>query len=183
MKSIKNLLLTAAAVVTATVAATAVISFGVQAKYGDINNDGNVDTADLVRLMKYIAADGEGVEAVGTDLNNDNITDTRDLIRLMKYIADPGAFDTDPPETDPEEPEETVAHEDEVETPLTEMNSAVGRIEKESDAAAVENWKEILDSAIEKTANLEEADIKASRTLKSTYRLICFLVITDISWH
>ena len=53
MKSIKNLLLTAAAVVTATVAATAVISFGVQAKYGDINNDGSI-TDRMCTYDEYI---------------------------------------------------------------------------------------------------------------------------------
>lgn len=56
--------------------------------YGDINGDGDINTKDIVRLMKYIAEDGEGIEAYGTDLNGDNGTDARDLVRLMKYIAD-----------------------------------------------------------------------------------------------
>ena len=54
---------------------------------GDVNNDGSVDTADLVRLMKYIAADGEGIEAINTDINGDGETNSADLIRLMKIIA------------------------------------------------------------------------------------------------
>ena len=47
---------------------------------GDVNNDGSVDTADLVRLMKYIAA-------INTDINGDGETNSADLIRLMKIIA------------------------------------------------------------------------------------------------
>ena len=55
--------------------------------YGDINGDGDINTKDIVRLMKYIANNGEGIEAYGTDLNNDNVTNSKDLVRLMKYIA------------------------------------------------------------------------------------------------
>ena len=62
--------------------------------YGDINGDGDINTKDIVRLMKYIAEDGEGIEAYGTDLNGDDRTDARDLVRLMKYIADK-AVDSD----------------------------------------------------------------------------------------
>ena len=62
--------------------------------YGDINGDGDINTKDIVRLMKYIAEDGEGIEAYSTDLNGDDRTDARDLVRLMKYIADK-AVDSD----------------------------------------------------------------------------------------
>lgn len=163
MKAIKNLLFTAAIVGAATVAATAVISFGAQSKYGDVNGDGKVDTKDLIRLMRYISADGKDIEAFGADLNGDGKVDTKDLIRLMKCISNPGAYETDPPET-----EETLAHEDETEIPLGEIDATVGKVEKENGAEAVENWKELLDSAIEKTANLDELDIKAYRTLHAT---------------
>ena len=61
---------------------------------GDINGDGDINTKDIVRLMKYIAEDGEGIEAYSTDLNGDDRTDARDLVRLMKYIADK-AVDSD----------------------------------------------------------------------------------------
>ena len=54
---------------------------------GDINGDQVVDTKDLVRLMKYLAASGEGVEAVNPDINGDGTVDTIDLVRLMKMIA------------------------------------------------------------------------------------------------
>ena len=76
---------------------------------GDVNNDGSVDTADLVRLMKYIAADGEGVEAINTDINGDGATNSADLIRLMKIIAAGDETETEPETTEPtpENPETT----------------------------------------------------------------------------
>lgn len=82
--------------------------------YGDINGDGEVNTKDLVRLMKYIANDGEGIEAHGTDLNGDKKTDAKDLVRLMKYIANGGdssdgsssdSVTTAPVDTDAPEPD------------------------------------------------------------------------------
>ena len=63
--------------------------------YGDINGDGDINTKDIVRLMKYIANNGEGIEAYGTDLNNDNVTNSKDLVRLMKYIANGGSNSDD----------------------------------------------------------------------------------------
>ena len=52
---------------------------------GDINGDGEVNTSDLVRLMKYMA--GADVIAYYPDVNGDGIVATSDLIRLMKYIS------------------------------------------------------------------------------------------------
>ena len=63
--------------------------------FGDINNDGTVNSKDLTRLMKYIA--GEKVEAYGVDLNGDGKENAKDLTRLMKYIADPSSVEI--PET------------------------------------------------------------------------------------
>lgn len=54
---------------------------------GDVNGDGSIDTKDLVRLMKYIALDGEGIEAAAPDVNGDGDVNTADLVRLMKMIA------------------------------------------------------------------------------------------------
>ena len=53
---------------------------------GDINGDGDIDTRDLVRLMRYIAAGGESVIASNPDLNGDGLVTTADLIRLMKIL-------------------------------------------------------------------------------------------------
>lgn len=54
---------------------------------GDVNGDGQLDTADLVRLMKYIAADGKDIEAKFPDVNEDGEVTTADLVRMMKMIA------------------------------------------------------------------------------------------------
>ncbi len=54
---------------------------------GDVNGDGQLDTADLVRLMKYIAADGKDIEAKFPDVNEDGEVNTADLVRMMKMIA------------------------------------------------------------------------------------------------
>ena len=48
----------------------------------DINGDGSIDTKDLVRLMKDMAADSAHI-----DVNGDGSYDTRDLVALMKAIA------------------------------------------------------------------------------------------------
>ena len=52
----------------------------------DVTGDGNIDTKDIVRLMKYLA--GADVAVTHSDINEDNTADVRDLIRLMKMIAD-----------------------------------------------------------------------------------------------
>jgi hypothetical protein len=52
---------------------------------GDINDDGKVDTNDLVRLMKMIS---ENAQYTYLDINGDGKVDTNDLIRLMKYLTD-----------------------------------------------------------------------------------------------
>jgi hypothetical protein len=52
---------------------------------GDINDDGKVDTNDLVRLMKKIS---ENAQETYLDINGDGKVDTNDLIRLMKYLTD-----------------------------------------------------------------------------------------------
>ena len=54
---------------------------------GDITGDGSIDTRDLVRLMKYIAAGGESVIASNPDVNGDGVVTTIDLVRLMKIIS------------------------------------------------------------------------------------------------
>lgn len=171
MKRLKSFLYTATVFAAAVVAATAVFSFAAQSKYGDINGDSEVDTKDLIRLMKYISADGEGVEAYGTDMNGDGNVNTIDLIRLMKYIANPSDYETESPDT---EPEETVGHEDEAEISLDELDPAVGRITTDEGAASVQDWQSELNNAIVKTTALREADISASRSLISTDNSVAY---------
>ena len=53
---------------------------------GDVNMDGETDTKDLIRLMKYLA--GAPVSVSHPDMNGDENVDTRDMIRLMKLLAE-----------------------------------------------------------------------------------------------
>lgn len=53
---------------------------------GDVNTDGETDTKDLIRLMKYLA--GAPVSVSHPDMNGDENVDTRDMIRLMKLLAE-----------------------------------------------------------------------------------------------
>lgn len=52
---------------------------------GDINGDGSVDTLDLVRLMKNIAAEVDATPI--QDINLDGRVDVCDLVELMKIIS------------------------------------------------------------------------------------------------
>ena len=54
---------------------------------GDVKGDSYTDSRDLVRLMKYIAADGKDIEAKFPDVNEDGEVTTADLVRMMKMIA------------------------------------------------------------------------------------------------
>lgn len=65
---------------------------------GDVNNDGKVNTRDLVRLSQYISdgctTDPEGYNAQvvesACDVNGDGKVNTRDLTRLSQFISDGG---------------------------------------------------------------------------------------------
>lgn len=54
---------------------------------GDVNSDGEVTVADLVRLMKYTLNTSVDVNENAVDPNGDGITDVLDVIRLLKYLA------------------------------------------------------------------------------------------------
>lgn len=53
----------------------------------DVNGDGEVDTKDLTRLMKYVS--GADVTVSSSDINLDGVVNTKDISRLMKFIAGP----------------------------------------------------------------------------------------------
>lgn len=63
-------------------------------KYGDANGDGVTNSADVARLMRYLAdydyaAGTSSVEIfAGADCNGDGIVDGRDSVRLLQYLAD-----------------------------------------------------------------------------------------------
>lgn len=52
---------------------------------GDVNGDGDVNSKDLARLMKYLA--GIDINALFPDVNGDGNENVKDLARLMKIIA------------------------------------------------------------------------------------------------
>ena len=53
---------------------------------GDVSGDGNVNTMDLIRLMKYISGVEVDVAPGTADVNGDGRENTMDLIRLMKIV-------------------------------------------------------------------------------------------------
>ncbi len=53
---------------------------------GDINGDGNVNTKDLTRLLKYINHEDVDCTEQALDVNGDGKVNTKDLTRLLKYI-------------------------------------------------------------------------------------------------
>ncbi|MBQ3004281.1 MAG: hypothetical protein IJD82_11135 [Clostridia bacterium] len=63
-------------------------------KYGDVNGDGVTNSADVARLMRYLAdydyaAGTSSVEIfAGADCNGDGIVDGRDSVKLLQYLAD-----------------------------------------------------------------------------------------------
>ena len=54
---------------------------------GDVNDDGVVDSRDLVRLRRYFAQDGSVINALNSDVNEDGVVDSRDMARLTKFFA------------------------------------------------------------------------------------------------
>ena len=53
---------------------------------GDINGDGNVNTKDLTRLLKYINHEDVDCTEKALDVNGDGKVNTKDLTRLLKHI-------------------------------------------------------------------------------------------------
>ena len=79
----KKLMIRIIAVVSAMLLALpTVLSISGGTEVYDINNDGSIDTKDIVRLMKDMAKD-----TACFDINGDGSYDTRDLVALMKAIA------------------------------------------------------------------------------------------------
>ena len=59
---------------------------------GNVNGDGKTASADIVKLMKFLAGDiyppfYEGMDFVSADTNRDGKLNSNDLVRLMKLCA------------------------------------------------------------------------------------------------
>ena len=57
---------------------------------GDINDDGDVDNKDLIRLFQYLSEWGVEVNEAALDVNGDQAVDNKDLIRLFQYLSEWG---------------------------------------------------------------------------------------------
>lgn len=57
-------------------------------KMGDLNNDGLIDTADVVSLRRHIAGGYDvKINPTAADVNGDTVLDTTDVVWLRRYIA------------------------------------------------------------------------------------------------
>ncbi|MCQ2449115.1 MAG: metallophosphoesterase [Clostridia bacterium] len=63
--------------------------------YGDADNNGTLDAADLVNMKRIILGLEEVDEqiAVLADMNQDGVIDVRDVVALKKYLATPTSLD------------------------------------------------------------------------------------------
>lgn len=55
--------------------------------YGDVTNDGEVDTEDIARMQQYISHWGVTVDIRAADVNADGEIDTEDIARLQQYVS------------------------------------------------------------------------------------------------
>lgn len=74
---------------------------------GDVNNDGVVDTADIITLRRYLNGEqGLTYQEIALDISNDGIVDESDIMMLRRFVV--GGYGTElrpnMPEVEPEEP-------------------------------------------------------------------------------
>ncbi|MBQ3002715.1 MAG: hypothetical protein IJD82_03175 [Clostridia bacterium] len=61
--------------------------------YGDVNGDGKINSADVTRLLRYLAnrnpvtGESEVEVSLGTDVNGDGKITSLDVTRLLRYLA------------------------------------------------------------------------------------------------
>lgn len=64
-----------------------VIQFASASKYGDVNNDGDVNIRDAVILKKVLAGMNVYYDFWNSDVNNDYQVNSSDAVILLKYLA------------------------------------------------------------------------------------------------
>ena len=71
------------------------VSNGIKTRISDINEDGEKDGRDVVRLMKYLAGDEDEemgvpieIDLEAADINCDGNVDELDLLILMRFLAE-----------------------------------------------------------------------------------------------
>ena len=55
---------------------------------GDVNNDGEVNGKDVIRLTQYTAEWDVEINLAAADVNGDGVVNGKDLIRLTQYVAE-----------------------------------------------------------------------------------------------
>ncbi len=77
----------------ATISGTVTVNDAPDITWGDANDDGVIDTFDIVSIAKYVAnynySTGTSTEVVGlgADANGDGVIDTFDIVSVAKYVA------------------------------------------------------------------------------------------------
>ena len=79
-------------------------------KAGDINGDGDVNSKDLTRLMKFTSGEDVSVVEQAVDTNGDGDFDSKDLTHLMKNLAGDDSAELHISAIDPSECSHNIEH-------------------------------------------------------------------------
>jgi len=60
------------------------------AVYGDLNNDGRINNADLILMQRYFSVPGITINTANADVNGDGRVNNADQILFLRYFAIPG---------------------------------------------------------------------------------------------
>lgn len=59
---------------------------------GDANGDGVINSADLLKIVKYLKNGGE-IDQTSSDVNKDGVINSADLLKIVKYLKGTGEID------------------------------------------------------------------------------------------